>query len=478
VRGGAAEHPVQHQGLGGPVREQPPGGRVAPVEALADHPDVLVAYWDEGLARLVVTATGEEAADRVLDYAAGLAERHGLVLADGTVEETTHPADPAGVRAAVATLAVDGAGIAVALSVYALRLPPSPRVATAVVTLLRENPRFRAWLRARLGDTGMDLLLTCANAAVHGAGQTPTSLVLDGALRACQVAETVARSAAFDAVHDRLCAPDRVSLAAPGPPRPPLRVSPAHEYAAHASAGSLLGAAATLLVKHDGAEAAEAVLAGSPKAARYGPAAFHAVLSAALARTGVLVRAPERLRLLEMAGTVVLHPSALRTADGEADPWAEPVLDAARRAGLRVVLVDDPALEDFTGLADQVVDARRPLDDVVYEARGDEGAVLVVARVRTADEHDVLGALRAADVALALTDRDGAVVWGADILALHGLPDVWRVLTAVPAARRVGHRAQTLARSGAALSGLLARCHSSRLRRTGPPLGGVQPSKT
>ncbi|WP_225810867.1 cation-translocating P-type ATPase [Streptomyces spinosus] len=424
-------------------------------EALADHPDVLVAYWDEGLARLVVTATGEEAADRVLDYAAGLAERHGLVLADGTVEETTHPADPAGVRAAVATLAVDGAGIAVALSVYALRLPPSPRVATAVVTLLRENPRFRAWLRARLGDTGMDLLLTCANAAVHGAGQTPTSLVLDGALRACQVAETVARSAAFDAVHDRLCAPDRVSLAAPGPPRPPLRVSPAHEYAAHASAGSLLGAAATLLVKHDGAEAAEAVLAGSPKAARYGPAAFHAVLSAALARTGVLVRAPERLRLLEMAGTVVLHPSALRTADGEADPWAEPVLDAARRAGLRVVLVDDPALEDFTGLADQVVDARRPLDDVVYEARGDEGAVLVVARVRTADEHDVLGALRAADVALALTDRDGAVVWGADILALHGLPDVWRVLTAVPAARRVGHRAQTLARSGAALSGLL-----------------------
>lgn len=279
--------------------------------------------------------------------------------------------------------------------------------------------------------------------------------MLDGALRACQVAETVARSAAFDAVHDRLCAPDRVSLAAQGPPRPPLRISPAQEYAAHASAGSLLGAAATLLVKHDGAEAAEAVLAGSPKAARYGPAAFHAVLSAALARTGVLVRDPQRLRQLEMAGTVVLHPSALRTEDGEADPWAEPVLDAARRAGLRVVLVDDPALEDFTGLADQVVDARRPLDDVVYEARGDEGAVLVVARVRTADEHDVLGALRAADVALALTDRDGAVVWGADILALHGLPDVWRVLTAVPAARRVGHRAQTLARSGAALSGLL-----------------------
>ncbi|MFF9768938.1 HAD-IC family P-type ATPase [Streptomyces sp. NPDC014636] len=424
-------------------------------EALAEHPDVLVAYWDQGLARLVVTATGEEAADRVLDHAADLAERHGLALASGDVEETTHPADPAGVRAAAAMLAADGVGIAVALTAYTLRLPPSPRMVTAAVTLLRENPRFRGWLRGRLGDTPMELALACANAVAHGAGQTPTSLVLDGAMRACQVAETVARSAAFDAVHDQLCAPDRISLAPDGPPRPPLHVSPAQEYAAHASMGSVLGAAATLLVKHDGAEAAEAVLAGSPKAARYGPAAFHAVLSAALARTGVLVREPKRLRQLEMAGTVVLHPGALRTEDGEADPWAEPVLDAARRAGLRVVLVDDPALEDFTGLADQLVDARRPLDDVVYEARGEEGAVLVVARVRGADQHDVLAALRAADVAVALTDRDGAVVWGADILALHGLPDVWRVLTSIPAARTVGRRAQTLARSGAALSGLL-----------------------
>ncbi|MEU0005861.1 cation-translocating P-type ATPase [Streptomyces sp. NPDC006314] len=424
-------------------------------ETLAERPDVLVAYWDQGLARLVVTATGAEAADRVVEHAAELAERHGLVLSGGDVEETTHPADPAGVRAAVSTLAADGVGIGVALGAYAMRLPPSPRVVTAVATLLRENPRFRAWLCDRLGAARMDLVLAWANAAVHAAGQTPTSLVLDGALRACQVAETVARAAAFDRLHDQLCAPGRISLAADGAPRPPLRESPAQEYASHASTGSLLGAAATLLVKHDGAEAAEAVLAGSPKAARYGPAAFHALLSTALARAGVLVRDPDRLRQLEMAGTVVLHPSALCTEDGEADPWAEPVLDAARRARLRVVIVDDPALEDFTGLADQVVDARRPLDDVVYEARGDAGAVLTVARVRGAGEHDVLAALRASDVAVALTDHDGAVVWGVDILALHGLSDVWRVLTAVPAARVVGRRSQTLARSGAALSGLL-----------------------
>lgn len=206
-------------------------------------------------------------------------------------------------------------------------------------------------------------------------------------------------------------------------------------------------------------EAAEAVLAGSPKAARYGPAAYHAVLSAALSRSGVLVRDPDRLRLLETVGTVLLHSSALRTPGAGADPWAEPVLDAARRAGLRVVVVDDPALADFTGLADQVVSAEQPLREVVDQLRdesedGSEGAggVLTVARPQ---DPDVVAGLLRGDIAVSLTDGGCAVAWGADLLAPHGLPDVWRLLTAVPAARGVGRRSQTLARSGAALSGLL-----------------------
>ncbi|MGV9554030.1 cation-translocating P-type ATPase, partial [Streptomyces ardesiacus] len=350
------------------------GRRVA--AALAEHPDVLLAYWDTGLARLVVTATEDTLTDRVVDRATELAEHHGLTRAeqsaatgpdapDDLVDETDHPGDPAPVRVAALALGADVLGVAAAVTGARLRLPASPRLVTAVATLLRENPAFRAWLRGRLGDHRMDVALAAANAAVHGAGQSPTSLVLDGALRVCQLTEAVARGAAFEAVHDRLCVPGRVSLPAGPALRPPPRTSPAQEYATHASAGSVAGAAATLLVKHDVAEAAEAVLAGSPKAARYGPAAFHAVLSAALSRTGVLVRDPGRLRQLEMARTVVLHPSALRVPDAGADPWTEDVLDAARRAGLRVVMVEDPALADFTGLADQVVSARRPLADVV-----------------------------------------------------------------------------------------------------------------
>ncbi|MGW0843896.1 HAD-IC family P-type ATPase [Streptomyces sp. NPDC002787] len=469
--------------------------------ALADHPDVALAYWDRGLARLVVSAAEEALGDKVIEEATALAARHGLSTTDETVEGFSHPGDAAGIRAAMAALAADALGTGVALAGSFLRLPPSPRLVTAVATLLRENPRFRGFLRDRLGASRMDVLLAAANAAVHGAGQTPIALVLDGALRTCQLADTVARATAFDTVHDQVCTPARVGLPPRPSVRPPLRTTPAQEYAAHASTGSVLGAAATLLVKHDGNEAAEAVLAGSPKAARYGPAAFHAVLSGALARTGVLVRDPERLRQLETVDTIVLHPSALLTPGAGADPWAETVLDAARRARVAVVMVDHPALRDFTSLADQVVDGGRPLREVVRALRDEGGTVLTVARLPSADPEadadethvrgddthgrnddphargddphardgmDVLDGLLGGDVAVALADGDTAVVWGADVLALNGPADVWRLLTALPAARAVGRRSQILARSGAALSGLLVAVGESNGQRRSP----------
>ncbi|MFF5160225.1 HAD-IC family P-type ATPase [Streptomyces sp. NPDC000348] len=449
-----------------------PDGAVAPLARkvaaeLLDHPDVLTAYWDEGLSRLVVTAVTDAAGDRVTERAVALAARLGLTEDAGPEDEggTAHPGDPREVRVAATALLLDAAGAAGALAGRSLRLPPSPKAVTAAVTLLRENPRFRALLRQRLGRSDMELLLAAANAAAHGVGQSPVALLLDGLLRAGQLTEAAARAAAFETLHDDVCLERRTSIPCPTGTRPPLRVTPAQAYAAHAGTGSVAGAVATLLVTHDTGEAAEAVLAGSPKAARYGPAAFDAVLGTHLARSGVLVRGADRLRQLEIADSLVLHADVLRGRAGPAggapavfedpvDPFAEAVLDAARRAGLHVVVTGGSDLKDITRLADEVAPVDLPFGDVVRALQNDGHIVVSVARV-VAHGDDVADGLPAGDVAIALTDARSALAWGADALAPNGLADVWRLLTAVPAARRVGRRSQTLARAGAALSGLM-----------------------
>ncbi|MFI9822571.1 HAD-IC family P-type ATPase [Streptomyces sp. NPDC052013] len=466
----------------------PDGGGVAPLARkvaaeLLDHPDVLAAYWDEGLSRLVVTAVEDAAGDRVAERAGEIAARLGLSeSADPEAEEedTLHPGDPREVRVGAAALLLDAAGAAGALAGRTLRLPRSPKAVTAGVTLLRENPRFRALLRRRFGPSGMELVLAAANAAAHGAGQSPIALVLDGLLRTGQLTEAVARAAAFEALHDDLCRDERAGLPCPPDIRPPLRVTPAQEYAAHAGTGSVAGAAATLLVTHDTREAAEAVLAGSPKAARYGPAAFLATLGTHLARSGVLVRSTERLRQLEIADCLVLHADALRNPashatagderaaafDDPVDPFAEAVLDAARRAGLHVVITGGSDLRDITRMADEVAPPDLPFGDAVRALQNDGHIVVSVARVAADGDPDVAEGLPAGDVAIALTDARSAVAWGADILAPGGPADVWRLLRAIPAARRVGRRSQTLARAGAALSGLM-------VARGGKPGGRV-----
>ncbi|GGV72998.1 transport ATPase [Streptomyces griseoloalbus] len=459
-----------HLALRHPDAAVGPLARKAAAELL-DHPDVLTAYWDEGLSRLVVTAVTDAAGDRVAEQAVAIAARLGLTEDAGPEDETgtAHPGDPREVRVAATALLLDAAGTAGALTARSLGLPRGPKAVTAAVTLLRENPRFRALLRQRFGRSGTELLLAAANAAAHGAAQSPVALVLDALLRTGQLTEAAARAAAFEALHDDLCLDERTSIPCPAGIRPPLRVTPAQAYAAHAGTGSLAGAAATLLVTHDTGEAAEAVLAGSPKAARYGPGAFDAVLGTHLARSGVLVRSGQRLRQLEIADSLVLHADALRgharpTAghddapalfEDPVDPCAEAVLDAARRAGLHVVITGGSDLKDITRLADEVAPADLPFGDVVRALQNDGHIVVSVARVAEHGDADVADGLPAGDVAVALTDSRAAITWGADALAPGGLGDVWRLLTAIPAARRVGRRSQTLARAGAALSGLM-----------------------
>ncbi|MEV6162001.1 cation-translocating P-type ATPase [Streptomyces sp. NPDC052052] len=544
---------------------------------LCERADVVSAYWDGGLSRLVVQLA-EDAADEVVADAAGdAAARHGLEHVDEAMLAHAHPGAAGGVRASLVGLACDAIGVAAALAARSARVRRAPQAAAAVATLLREDSRVRAQLRRRLGTDGADLLLAAMYAAANGVGQSPTPLLLDAALRSTQLVAALARLAAFDAVHDVLCDPSRLTVAGGRAERPPLQACPGEEYADAAVNGMLAGAATTLLFTRDMGEAAETVLAGTPKAARYGPVGFTAALSTLLAREDALVRDVDRLRRLELVDTVVLHPEALhryrlcvlevhpsaddwnqhrlwqaatRALQGaawdvswdvsrgnagsagppkeggtaeeylglrpvpggppaetgmmiasvgdrdvgtvlvgwETDPMAEAALDAARRAGLHVVVVKDESIDEFAALADELAPAERPFADVVRALQDEGRTVLTVARVPhefspgrlrlprrarprlSARGRDVTEGLLAGDIAVAITDKRSAVVWGADVMCVRGLTGVWRLLCAVPAARTVGSRAKFFTEAGAALSTLLVLSRGKRTSRQPIPL--------
>ncbi|GDY29060.1 cation-translocating P-type ATPase [Gandjariella thermophila] len=503
-------------------------------EELAEHPDVVLAYWDGGLERLVVQAVEDAAGDRVVAALSAAAERYGLRLEAPDTDRPDHPGDLGDVRVAATALALDALGTTAATVARMVPVPLLPRWALAANMLLREHPVARGALRHAVGRRGSDVILATANAFVQGFGQQPTTLLLDTVLRVDQLAEAVTRVAAFHATHDELCAPERgVVPVRPRQPRPP-RAPATDTYRTQAATGGLLTAVVTLLFRRNLTESAEAVLASSPRAARYGTAAFHAELGRCLAEGRVLVRDAERLRLLEMADTVVLHPSALRSerrsvldvephADGwsrerlwqaamatlapedfsvrqrpedarmrftrlpgpgrvrwatarmggttigrvlvgwELDPLADAVLDAARRAQLRVVLVGDRNGPELAALVDEVADSAERLRDTVHRLQGDGRVVLTIGRPGPAGG-DLVDGLLASDLGLAVVDRGCPVAWDADLLAASGLRGAWRVLSAVPEARHAATYAKGLAEAGAAMAGLFLLVRPTRGR--------------
>ncbi len=436
---------------------RPDGSAVA--AEVAAHADVVAAYWDGGLGSVVAYLVEDAATTGVADWISARCGRHGLAPAEPGDCAPAHPGDTYGVRAAALALALDIAGLGVSIGTRAVRGGRMHEAVRAAVSAAREHPTVRAALDDRFGWYTAELTRSAVSAAVRGLSQDPLELALDAVLRAGQLTEAVARLAAFDAVHDDLCAPDRPSLGLTPPPRR-VRV-PVEDYARNAVSGGVLAALADLLMRRDARGAAEAFLAASPMPARYADTAFHTALGTAFAREGVLVRDPDRLKALTTVDTVLLHADVLHGADG-LDPHAEAVLDAARHAEARVVIAGPGArdrLGEFATLADDVVTTEdgETFAGVVTRLQDEGGVVLAVGRPkpRCRPGSDEVAGLLAADLCVALADRDAPVLWGADLLVRPGLVGVWRVLRAAAAARSNSKRATRVAVAGGLIGGLL-----------------------
>ncbi|WP_162958437.1 cation-translocating P-type ATPase [Nocardia yunnanensis] len=134
----------------------------------------------------------------------------------------------------------------------------------------------------------------------------------------------------------------------------------------------------------------------------------------------------------------------------EVDRRAQPVLESARAAGLRVILSAHQDLRELRSLADEFVPAEISRSKLVDDLQRD-GHVVAVLGAQS------FKALDWADVAIGLArGEDGAVrvPWSADAVC-RDLAQVQRILAAVPAARQVSERARVLALSATALGGLM-----------------------
>ncbi|MEV4238404.1 HAD-IC family P-type ATPase [Nocardia sp. NPDC050408] len=145
----------------------------------------------------------------------------------------------------------------------------------------------------------------------------------------------------------------------------------------------------------------------------------------------------------------------------ELDPSAHDVLTAARRAGLRVVLVAHEDANELRSLADEFVSATTSMSKQVERLQQDGQVVAMLSPCA----HK---ALARADLALGLFRAHHCEPpWAADAIC-RDLDQVQRVLAAVAPARQVSERGRTLALSACALGGLLLAVTPTRKARTTP----------
>ncbi|ORX09137.1 cation-translocating P-type ATPase [Mycolicibacterium goodii] len=418
------------------------------------------------------------------------------------------PGDGIALAGKVIAAAANGAGVCVATAGRALMLPRLPAGLTAAVTLVDYQPRVRSLLESRLGPQAADATLAIAAATVYALTQSPAAVAVEFVRHLSQVAEAVAASNAWQVHEPALASEAECADTIPAPPRPhPLPAGAVERHAEKCARAQAVAAASAGVLARNLNTAATAAVVTAPKAGRNAREAFASSLGRGLAeRFDVLPVRPRALRMLDRIDAVVVDPRVLVTDElrvgqfrdvAERDraavwQWAQDKLDegalsagwhtpdlggAARngRAHGKVLVrhAHDPLAQSLLGEIrragahavsldlDELGDLRSSFDDL-YPPDGGIDAALAGAvdalqrndRTVAVLSVDSARALRAADLGVGLLSPHGGTPWHADLLA-GDLEAVWRILHAMPAARRASERGVELATSGSLLGALL-----------------------
>ncbi|WP_157575217.1 cation-translocating P-type ATPase [Nocardia yamanashiensis] len=491
----------------------------------------------------------------------------------------TDPSDQEPVFTSAAQLAGDVIGIGLAVAGKVIPTSPVADFVRSTVSLVDGQPQLRRMLERQLGVHRADTVLALGNAVGQALDSQLSALLADTLQRTVRLVEATARYSQWRRWDSLLATPDQPGVAeyhSPAPRPVILPAGPIEQTASQIGAAAAAASLATLTGRRGTSDAADALAAGVPRAARAGRETFAGVLSTLMTRHGVLTIDPRLWRRLDRASALVVDRHALRGdrpvvlsaepldptwtvehvwsasqrllrpngselpippppgrhretlrlepegsdeahADGnaagepnetptgdntsvgekrgrrsaggehavrvarasdnsgvaegdpawhrlyegdevvgraligrEAHPEALGLLAAARRAGLRVVLLGDESMSELRRSADEFVTGGGSETALVRRLQK-QGHVVAVLSGRA---HKALGA---ADLGIGLVEREGGQVrvpWQADVVC-PDLECARRIIAAVGPARAVSERGRVLALSAATLTGLL-----------------------
>jgi cation-transporting ATPase I len=414
------------------------------------------------------------------------------------------PGDAAEVVNRVSLLAAKVTALGVSAVLQAVRAPRLPRAFAAATTFAEAQPDVRRIFERALGRSRADAVLALGTSVTQSLGHTPSVIAADILLRSLRLIEALAAVEAWKEHEPRL------ALSAECEPQPessrprPVPDTASENYARAATAAGLAGAVA-LCVSGGAHLASEAVIVAAPRALNYARESFATTFCAGLNRNHhTLVLRPDALRRLDGIDVLIVDPAvligeSLRVAqvngvDGElhtkvwqcaqadvdagllgpgvhtgsslspghelpnlrdleivvsrtADPFAEPLIAAARGADLKLVSVNQADPGHLRGTFDELVPADDDIDlamcDAVRRLQSDGKVVAVVGR-------DLRHAFAAADLSLAVWASERPPAWTADVL-LPNLKVACRIVDAIPAAKSAARRGVELAAAGTVL---------------------------
>ncbi|BBY55421.1 haloacid dehalogenase [Mycolicibacillus koreensis] len=454
---------IEVPGLAGPDGAER-GERV--LTALTGHPGVKSASLNHPLERVVIDLDPAGDAAPSLRELCGLLDTIDPVTVHPCADRTTLPGDGLLLVTRGVMVAVNTAGLAIAVTGRMLRLPAAPLAVDAAATFANYQPWLRRLLHERFGAGTADTALSLLGTGARIVTLSPANLAVDVAMQGLKAAETQAAAQAWRH-HEPALARAAATEVHRGVRPVPLPDGPAQRFTTKMAFTQVIGAGLVGALTRNLTMASNAVVVAAPKAVRSTTEAFAATLGRALADDhAVLTLSPHALRRLDRIDALLIDPRVLtdtdlRTQPGSAPaahPLATALIAEARSAGVHLVTVDTGVLDELRPAFDELIaapdnsgnpDTDTALADAVATLQRAGHTVAVVSASGA-------GALCSADVGIGVLPADdtAAPSWQADLLA-PDLAAVWQVLHALPAARTATDRGIAISTGATSLGALL-----------------------